>query len=64
MDKPFIEKYDEVYNIGNTTIYIVAPNPAPTQEKVEKILADYKRASLEIWKEQLLKMSKEGASCL
>jgi hypothetical protein len=59
MDKSLIEKYDEVYYIGNTTIYIVAPNPAPTQVKIEKILADYKRASLEIWKEQLLKLDKE-----
>ena len=54
VDTAAVVKHDTLYIQGNSTICIVAPNPAPTQEEAEKILADYRSASLEIWKEQLL----------
>lgn len=52
MDTPAVMEFDEAYADGNTRIYVVAPDPAPTRAKIESILADYKKIALEIWQEE------------
>jgi hypothetical protein len=53
VDTPAVIEFDEAYVDRNTRIYVVAPDPAPTPEKIHSILEDYKKIAFEIWQEEL-----------
>ena len=53
MDTLEVVKFDEVYVFGSTKIFIIAPEPAPTQEEIKEILEEYKKAAILIRQEQI-----------
>ncbi len=53
MDTLEVVKFDEVYVFGGTKIFIVAPEPAPTQAEIKEILEEYKKTAILIRQEQI-----------